>query len=109
MEGTLRDVIKRKLNTAETSLQELFSRMITDNGISIDKICNSTEGEQYVLYQKILEQNPEFELTDEQKTREFLQNNSLDKITFNKALQKIIESNRVNKETKDEIRKMKLK
>ena len=43
------------------------------------------------------------------KTREFLQNNSLDKITFNKALQKIIESNRVNKETKDEIRKMKLK
>ena len=46
---------------------------------------------------------------NEQKTREFLQNNSLDKITFNKALQKIIESNRVNKETKDEIRKMKLK
>ena len=31
------------------------------------------------------------------------------KITFNKALKKIIESNRVNKETKDEIRKMKLK
>ena len=73
LEGTLRDVIKRKLNTAETSLQELFSRMITDNGISIDKICNSTEREQYVLYQKILEQNPEFELTDEQKTREFAQ------------------------------------
>lgn len=73
LESTLRDVIKQKLNTAETSLQELFSRMITDNGISIDKICNSTEGEQYVLYQKILEQNPEFELTDEQKTREFAQ------------------------------------
>ena len=45
----------------------------------------------------------------EDKTREFLKNNSLDKFTFNKALQKIIESNRVNKEIKDEMRKMKIK
>ena len=45
----------------------------------------------------------------EEKTREFLKNNSLDKFTFNKALQKIIESNVVNKETKDEMRRMKMK
>lgn len=45
----------------------------------------------------------------EEKTREFLQNNALDKFTFNKSLQKIIESNRVSKEVKDEMRKMKRK
>lgn len=45
----------------------------------------------------------------EEKTREFLQNNALDKFTFNKSLQKIIESNRVSKEVKDEIRQMKRK
>ena len=45
----------------------------------------------------------------EEKTREFLRNNSLDKFTFNKALQKIIESNVVSKETKDEMRRMKMK
>lgn len=43
----------------------------------------------------------------EEKTRGFLSNNNLDNFTYNKALQKIIESNRVTKETKDEIRKMK--
>ena len=45
----------------------------------------------------------------ENKTREFLKNNSLDKFTFNKTLQKIIESNRVSKEAKDEMRGMKIK
>lgn len=45
----------------------------------------------------------------EEKTRKFLKNNSLDKFTFNKALQKIIESNVVSKETKDEMRRMKMK
>lgn len=43
----------------------------------------------------------------EEKTRKFLENNLLDKFTYNKALQKIIESNRIDKETKEEIRKMK--
>lgn len=44
---------------------------------------------------------------NEDKTRKFLDNNSLDKFTYNKALQKIIESNRVDRQTKDIIRKMK--
>lgn len=64
LENVLRDVIKRKLNGGGTSLQELFSRMLSDNSISIDKICNATEGEQYILYQKILEQDATFELTE---------------------------------------------
>ncbi|MED4531404.1 DNA alkylation repair protein [Metabacillus fastidiosus] len=40
-------------------------------------------------------------------TMEFLKNNMLDDFTYNKALQKISESNRVNKETKSLIRSMK--
>ena len=43
------------------------------------------------------------------KTLSFLQNNNLDKFTYNKSLQKIIESNRVSKEDKDLMRSMKLK
>lgn len=43
----------------------------------------------------------------EEKTRRFLSKNKLDNFTYNKALQKIIESNRVTKETKDEIRNLK--
>lgn len=42
-------------------------------------------------------------------TLKFLNNNNLDNWTYNKALQKIIESNRVSKETKEKIRKMKRK
>ncbi len=64
LENTLKDVIKRKLNGGETRLQELFSRMLADNSISIDKICNSVEGEQFILYQKIVEQDPSFELKE---------------------------------------------
>lgn len=44
-----------------------------------------------------------------EKTMELLKNNSLDDFTYNKALQKIIESLRVDKETKDIIRSMKRK
>lgn len=44
-----------------------------------------------------------------EKTLEFLKNNNLDKFTYNKALQKIIESLRVSKEDKDLMRSMKIK
>ena len=44
-----------------------------------------------------------------QKTLEFLKNNNLDKFTYNKSLQKIIESNRVSKDDKDLMRSMKVK
>lgn len=47
----------------------------------------------------------------EEKTMKFLKskNNKLDKFTYNKSLQKIIESYRVGDSTKDIIRKMKIK
>ena len=43
------------------------------------------------------------------KTLDFLKNNNLDKFTYNKSLQKIIESNRIRKEDKDLMRSMKIK
>lgn len=42
-----------------------------------------------------------------ESTMEYLRNNTLDDFTYNKALQKITESNRVDKETKSLIRSMK--
>lgn len=44
-----------------------------------------------------------------EQTMEYLKNNKLDDFTYNKALQKIIESLRVDKETKNIIRNMKRK
>lgn len=43
----------------------------------------------------------------EEKTKKYLQNNNLDSYTYNKALQKIVESNRIDKQTKIEIKKLK--
>lgn len=45
----------------------------------------------------------------EEKARKFLSNNKLDDFTFNKSLQKIIESNRVSTEVKNEMRALKRK
>lgn len=42
-----------------------------------------------------------------EKTLKFFENNKLDKFTYNKSIQKIIESNRVPKEEKDFLRTMK--
>ncbi len=46
---------------------------------------------------------------DEERTIKFLEQNHLDDFTFNKALQKIIESNRVSKEVKEEMQSRKRK
>ena len=42
-----------------------------------------------------------------EETLQYLQHNHLDNWTYQKALQKILESNRVDKETKEMIRQMK--
>lgn len=88
----------------------LMDYYLTDEYIDkVFKIYNEIKLDKYYVKMAVAWGISVAFVKNEQKTREFLQNNSLDKITFNKALQKIIESNRVNKETKDEIRKMKLK
>lgn len=44
-----------------------------------------------------------------EKTMEYLKNNTLDDFTYNKSLQKITESLKIDKETKEYIRSMKRK
>lgn len=46
-------------------------------------------------------------IKQKEKTREYLMNNQLDKFTYNKSLQKIIESYRVSQKEKEEIIKLK--
>ena len=46
-------------------------------------------------------------IKQEKKTQTYLENHSLDPFTYQKALQKIIESNQVDKKTKARIKKMK--
>lgn len=68
LEDTLRIVIKNKINSISknsVSLKQLFCSMVNCNTISIEKICESTSGEQYVLYQTILEKKPNFSLSTE--------------------------------------------
>ena len=48
-------------------------------------------------------------IKQKEKTIAYLSNNDLDDFTYNKALQKIIESYRVSKEEKEIIREMKRK
>lgn len=48
-------------------------------------------------------------IKDKAKTMKYLLNNNLDKFTYNKGLQKIIESNRVSQEEKEIVRNMKRK
>ncbi len=43
----------------------------------------------------------------EDKTTKFLNNNQLDKFTYNKSIQKIIESNRISKDKKEKLKQMK--
>lgn len=70
LESTLKDILKRKLSYASAkeaiSQKELYASMVKSNSISLEKICASTGGEQYALYQKILAQNPKFTLSTEE-------------------------------------------
>ena len=88
----------------------LMDYYITDEYIDkVFKIYNNINLDKYYVKMAIAWAISVAFVKYEEKTREFLKNNSLDKFTFNKALQKIIESNVVNKETKDEMRRMKMK
>ena len=88
----------------------LMNYYLTDEYIDkVFKIYNEIKLDKYYVKMAIAWAISVAFVKHEQKTREFLKNNSLDKFTFNKSLQKIIESNRVSKETKDEIRSMKIK
>lgn len=72
------------------------------------QIFNNIKLDNYYVEMAIAWAISEAFIKNEKKTREFLANNTLSVNTFNKALQKIIESNRVDDKTKDEMRKMKI-
>ena len=72
------------------------------------QIFNNIKLDKYYVETAIAWAISEAFIKNEKKTREFLANNTLSVNTFNKALQKIIESNRVDDKTKDEMRKMKI-
>lgn len=72
------------------------------------QIFNNIKLDKYYVEMAIAWAISEAFIKNEKKTREFLANNTLSVNTFNKALQKIIESNRVDDKTKEEMRKMKI-
>lgn len=88
----------------------LMDYYLTDKYIdNVFKIYNEINLDKYYVQMAIAWGISVAFIKYEEKTRNFLKDNKLDKFTFNKALQKIIESNRVIKETKEEIRNMKRK
>ena len=88
----------------------LMDYYLTDKYIDkVFKIYNEISLDKYYVKMAIAWGISEAFVKNENKTREFLETNSLDKFTFNKALQKIIESNRTNKEIKEEMKRLKIK
>lgn len=86
----------------------LLTYYIEDNYINdIFKLCNSYQDEYYVKM-SIAWLISMCYIKYKDKTLNFLSNNKLDDWTYNKSIQKIIESNRVCKEEKDILRRMKI-
>ena len=86
----------------------LMDYYITDGYIDqVLKIYNEIKLEKYYVQMGIAWGISVAFVKYPEKTMNFLKNNNLDKFTYNKALQKIIESYRVDKSTKDIIRSMK--
>ena len=88
----------------------LMDYYLTDEYIdTVFKIYNNIVSDKYYVQMGIAWGISVAFVKNEEKTREFLKHNNLDNFTYNKSLQKIIESNRVGEEVKDEMRKMKRK
>ena len=88
----------------------LMDYYLTDEYIdTVFKIYNNIVSDKYYVQMGIAWGISVAFVKNEEKTRELLKHNNLDNFTYNKSLQKIIESNRVGEEVKDEMRKMKRK
>lgn len=71
------------------------------------KICNSLNYEAYYVQMAVAWLISVCYVKYPNETKRFLMNNNLDKFTYNKAIQKIIESKRVSESEKEDLRKMK--
>ena len=73
------------------------------------KIYNNIQHEGYYVKMAVAWAISECYIKFPEKTMKFLNNNNLDKFTYNKALQKMIESYRIDDKTKEKLRSMKVK
>lgn len=77
--------------------------------IDIFTICNNIKNEDYYVKMAIAWLISAIFVKYPDNTYPYLKNNKLDKFTHNKAIQKIIESNKINKETKENLKNYKIK
>ena len=86
----------------------LMDYYLTDEYIDkVLEIYNKIDSDQYYVQMGIAWAISVCFVKYSEKTREFLDNNNLSTFTHNKSIQKIIESTRVDKETKEELKKLK--
>ena len=86
----------------------LMDYYLTDEYIDkVLEIYNKIDSDQYYVQMGIAWAISVCFVKYREKTRKFLDNNNLSTFTYNKSIQKIIESTRVDKETKEELKKIK--
>lgn len=92
------------------SVVMLLGYYVEDSYIKeIFKYCDSIKNDEYYVQMAIAWLISICFMKCEEETLTYLENNNLDNFTYNKALQKIIESTRVNKDKKNIIRSKKRK
>lgn len=92
------------------SIVMLLAYYVEENYINdIFKYCDSINNDEYYVQMAIAWLISMCFIKYEEETLTYLENNNLDNFTYNKALQKIIESTRVDKEKKNIIRSKKRK
>ena len=86
----------------------LMDYYLTDEYIDkVLEIYNKIDSDQYYVQMGIAWAISVWFVKYREKTRKILDNNNLSTFTHNKSIQKIIESTRVDKETKEELKKLK--
>ncbi len=97
-----------KAFSVRTSIVILNSYYVEKNYIDkIFKYIDSIKSEHYYVRMSIAWLISTCYVKFRDETLEYLNNNKLDDFTYNKSIQKIIESKRVSKKEKDDLRKMK--
>ena len=76
--------------------------------VNIFNICNSIKIDEYYVKMAIAWLISICYIKYPNKTLNYLKNNTLDKFTYNKTIQKIIESTRISKEEKEKLKLMKI-
>lgn len=94
--------------TIRFGLVLLLNYYINDENIDkILRICDNVKSEEYYVQMANAWLISICFIKYQKKTYDFLLNNNLDKFTFNKSISKICDSYRVDKETKEKLKKIK--